>query len=87
MKVRSTNIDFCHHTNNIEYIRFLLNTYTVEQLENSIIKEIEIDYINQSFEGQILDIYKKTVGNKDIFEIKCQEKSIVKGEIVFGTNF
>ena len=87
VKVRSTNIDFCHHTNNMEYIRFLLNTYTVEELENSIIKEIEIDYINQSFEGQILDIYKKTVENKDIFEIKCQEKSIVKGEIVFGTNF
>lgn len=84
VKVKSTNIDFCHHTNNVEYIRFLLNTYSVEEIENAVIKEIEIDYINQSFEGQILDIYKKRVENKDIFEIKCEEKTIVKGEIVFG---
>lgn len=33
VQVKYTNIDFSRHTNNIEYIRFLLNTYSVKELE------------------------------------------------------
>ena len=29
--VKSTNIDFCHHTNNVEYIRILSNMYSVKK--------------------------------------------------------
>jgi len=25
--VRSTSLDYCYHTNNIEYVRFVLDTY------------------------------------------------------------
>lgn len=81
--VKSTNIDYCHHTNNVEYLRFLMNTYSVDELEKNRIKEIEISYINQSFEKETLEIYRKSEKNKDIFEIRNGDKKIVKGEIVF----
>lgn len=80
--VRSTNIDFSCHTNNVEYVRLLLNTYSVEELLNNRIKEIEVCYIGQSYENDVLQIYKSTDGNKDILIIKKADKSIVKCEIV-----
>lgn len=80
--VRSTNIDFCRHTNNVEYIRFLINTYSVAEIENNPIKEIEICYINQSFEGDTLDIYKSELQNKDLLKICKDDKTIIKCEII-----
>ena len=80
--VRSTNVDFCHHCNNVEYLRFLLNTYSVEELENYPIKEIEIGYANQSFEGETLDIYKLQNQDKDVLIIRKEDKVIIKCEIL-----
>ena len=80
--VRSTNIDFCHHCNNVEYLRFLLNTYSVAELENNPIKEFEICYANQSFEGDTLDIFKMLNQDKDILIIQKEDKVIIKCEIL-----
>ena len=75
--VRSTNIDFCHHCNNVEYLRFLLNTYSVAELENNPIREFEICYANQSFEGDTLDIFKMKNQDKDILIIQKEDKVII----------
>ena len=83
IKVRLTNLDYSIHTNNVEYIRFILNSYKLEDLSKKEIKEISINYINQSYEGQTLDIYKETVNNIDTFTIKCNGTNIVKATIVF----
>lgn len=80
VQVRSTNIDFCHHTNNIEYLRFLLATYSVDEISRSF-KEIQVDYINQSFENEELEIYKSTKDNVDSFVIRRGDTDIVKCEI------
>ncbi len=83
LQVRSSNIDFVHHTNNLEYIRFIINTYTVAQLESNPIKEIEILYISQSFENDILGIKKASQDDKDIFVIDKDNQPVVKCEIVY----
>ena len=83
VRVRSTNIDFFHHTNNLEYIRLILNTYTVQELENREIKEIEIVYVNQSFENDVLDIKKSSFVDKDLIIIEKDEKIVVKCEIIY----
>ena len=80
--VRSTNIDLCHHCNNVEYVRFLLNTYSVEEMEKCPIKEFEICYANQSFEGDTLDIFKTQNQSKDIMMIRKEDKVIIKCEIL-----
>ena len=43
--VRSTSIDYCHHTNNTEYVRFVLNTFGVNELKAKPISEFEIHYL------------------------------------------
>lgn len=67
--VRSTSLDYCYHTNNIEYVRFMLNTYGIEQFKNHEPEILEIHYGNQSFEGEKLDINKLTTEDGDLFSI------------------
>lgn len=80
--VRSTNIDFCRHTNNVEYLRFLLNTYTVAELVGSPIKEIEVNYVNQSYEGDALTVHKLVSDIRDLLSIKKDGQTVIKCVII-----
>lgn len=73
VRVLSTNIDYCSHTNNIEYVRFMLNTYSVKELAVNEIEKIEIHYGMQTFENDILSICKSGEDNHDFFAV-CSEK-------------
>lgn len=81
--VRSTNIDMSLHTNNVEYLRFILNTYSVKQLQDKPIREIQIRYVNQSFENDVLSVMKATVNNKDVFLIKSKDSDVIRCEVTF----
>lgn len=81
VRVRSTNIDMSHHTNNLEYLRFILNTYSVGELETRPIREIEVVYASQSFENDLLDV-KKLCAGKDIVLLENNSKPVIKCEIL-----
>ena len=83
VKVRSTNVDHSHHTNNLEYLRFVMNTYTVAELEAKSIKEMEIVYANQSYENDVLDVLKARNADRDLIALQKDGKPVVKCEIVF----
>ena len=84
VRVGSTNIDMSQHTNNVEYIRFILNAYTVKELRAKPIRELEIRYINQSYENDVLTVYKQSRSDdKDVLLLKCVDKDVVKCEILF----
>ena len=83
VQVKYTGIDFSRHTNNIEYIRFILNTYSVRELEARPVKEMEITYTNQSFEDDVLTIRKGSLEGKDVFMLQKEDKVVVGSEIVF----
>ena len=65
---RSMDIDYCQHTNNIVYIRHILNQYSTSQIKHNPIKAIEIQYVGQTFEGDKLDIYRCGQNN---YSIRC----------------
>ncbi len=80
--VKFTNIDYLHHTNNVEYIRFILNTYSVKELLSKPIRDIEICYINQSFEGEKLLVNKQlNPDNSETFSIHRDSTLIMKAKI------
>lgn len=83
VKVRSTNIDHSHHTNNLEYLRFIMNTYSVEELEGRIMKEMEVVYASQSYENDTLHVLKKEYGDRDLIVLQKDGKPVIKSEIVF----
>ena len=83
VQVKYTNVDFSKHTNNIEYIRFILNTYSVQELEEKPIKEMQVSFLDQTFENDILTIYKGNFGERDIFTLQKEDKAVVRSEIIF----
>lgn len=59
--VRSIDIDLVQHMNNAAYIRTLMGAFSTEELTEKPIKEIEIAYKTQSYEGETLTIkYRDT---------------------------
>lgn len=82
VKVRSTNIDLCKHCNNVEYMRFLFNTYNVAQLTNLCAKEVEVCYMAQSFEGDELTVHKKSLPDREILSVRRNGSTVIKCCIV-----
>ncbi len=79
--VRTMNLDYCSHTNNIEYVRFILNTYPSEELRERAIEHIEVHYTGQTFEGDVLDIGRLGRDGRELFFITCRGKPIVSCSI------
>ena len=80
--VRSTNIDCWRHANNVEYMRFIFNTYSVEELLSRPIKELEVNYVSQSFEGDTLSIHKRATDTCDLFAITKSAATVIKCKVV-----
>ena len=59
--VRLTDIDMNNHTNNIIYSRIIMDTFSVDYMKLHTLKEFEIDYVNQSMEGDVIKVYQKEV--------------------------
>ena len=83
VQVRSTNIDHSHHTNNLEYLRVIMNTYSVAELEARAIQEVEIVYASQTYEGDVLSVQKEAHEDRDWLVLQTDGKPVVKCEIVF----
>jgi len=67
VKVRTSNIDYAGHTNNVEYVRLLLNTFTLDEWRGQITpRELQIAYLNQSFLGDELAIFCEVRKYEDI---------------------
>ena len=78
VKARSTNIDFCRHVNNVEYLRFIFNTYSVQELISRPIREMEVNYVNQSYENEILSVHKSTTDSSDLLAITKASATVIK---------
>ena len=46
--VRSADIDYCHHTNNVAYVRYFVNQIGVDDLIENPVKAIEVQYVAQT---------------------------------------
>lgn len=75
--IRSSDIDVTHHTNNVTYITMLLDTFTVKELEDMVLKDVEVSYLNESFEAETLSIYRKTKDDGYHFSIKKDDGKVV----------
>ena len=79
--IQSTDIDLNNHTNNMIYNYMALNAFSCEELKSFSIKEYEIYFVNESYEGDVIDIYKKKLKNVYYIEGKIQDKTIFKSVI------
>ena len=57
-KVLPQHIDMSHHMNNIEYVKLALNVFSASDLELCIPSALEIHYLGESKEGQIMRVFR-----------------------------
>lgn len=62
-RVRSTDVDMGRHMNNTAYIRMLLDTFTMEELESIEPKELEICYKQACYGGEELTVCRRATDN------------------------
>ena len=74
-----TSVDFYKHTNNLEYIRFMLATLSLDYIVNHNIVDFEIHYISETHCGDRLTIYRKEVEDGGVyFQINRGESVMIK---------
>ena len=77
VKVRTSNLDMSNHTNNIEYLRFILNTLTPEALDSREMRGLELHYGAQSYVGQTLDIRSTPTEDGTLYTIERDGQNIL----------
>lgn len=77
-QIRATDIDINVHTNNLKYNTMALDAFSVEELKSFSVKEYEIHFVNESHEGDTIDIYKKKVGNCFYLCGRAEEKVVFR---------
>ncbi|MBQ8615422.1 MAG: hypothetical protein IJ415_02530 [Clostridia bacterium] len=81
--VRSTDVDINNHTNNLRYNFMALDAFSVEDLKSIDMKEYEIYFVNESYEGDKIDVFKKRVKNYYYVEGRIQDKTIFRAVIKY----
>ncbi|MCQ2516646.1 MAG: thioesterase [Saccharofermentans sp.] len=81
-KVYASDTDFTDHTNNVRYVKFLMNTFDTSFYDENQITGFEIQFAKESKQDDILDIYRKeTSGNEYSFLINKGDEAIIKAVI------
>ena len=76
--VRSTDLDVNNHTNNLRYNYIALNTFRADELCALDIKEYEIHFVSESYEGDNIRVYRKKQRNLHYIEGRVEDKSIFR---------
>lgn len=82
----ANDIDYSEHTNNISYIRYIMDTLDLNFFDNNIIKDFEIYYLHESKEGEAIDIYRKINNNEMIYLLKKDDSDIIRARISYIKN-
>ena len=80
--VKSEDIDFLQHTNNVSYIRHIMNTYTVQELRERPVRTIEVRYAGQTHEGDTLSIRRAEHDGRELFDVVHGDTVAVEAEII-----
>ena len=73
-KVFLTDIDYSRHTNNVSYVKFIMNTLSSEFIDRYQITDFEIHYINGLFKIQIPTLPSR--GIKKDSDLKAIEDAV-----------
>lgn len=63
-KIRYTDLDKTGHMTNLKYIDLFLNAFDSSFYDKFRIREFELHFLNQCYEGETLNVYQKLSGEK-----------------------
>ena len=75
--IRSVDIDLGGHMNNVNYIRAAIGCFSSREMNSSRIREIEVQYISQTYEGETLTFRRRPKeGGMDIGALNEEGKTM-----------
>lgn len=81
--VQPSDIDFTNHTNNTMYVKYMMNSINTDFWLNKQITDFEIQFLKESKEGEILEIYRKEENGRINFLLKRNDDEIAKGSLKY----
>lgn len=86
-KVYASDTDFTDHTNNVRYVKFLMNTFDTSFYDERQVTDFEIQFAKESKQDDILDVYRKETNSDEYsFLIKNGDEIIIKAVVVSKSN-
>ncbi len=79
VKVRYSDIDFNQHANSARYIKWQIDSYTLDIFKEKNIKRFDINFVQEVLFGEKLEVFKEERGNEHYFDLKNESgRSICK---------
>lgn len=85
--IRSVDIDRGGHMNNVNYVRAMLGCFTCEEIQEMDIKEIDMHFLLQCYEGETISFVKRAIDDKKM-EIGAfnEDKKLVFAACLYTAN-
>lgn len=81
-KVFASDTDFTHHTNNVRYVKFIMNTFEESFYDEKKVKGFEIQYAKETRANDSLDVLRKETSDTEYsFLIKTGDEAAVKAKL------
>lgn len=79
VKVRYSDIDFNQHANSARYIKWQLDSYNLDMFKDKQVKRFDINFVQEVFFGEKLEVYKEEKENMHFFDLKNENgRSVCK---------
>src|SRR6056297_608688 len=86
-KVVYSDIDINHHVNNVKYIEWILDMYSLEYLKNNCLNKFEINYKHEAEFGEKIELKAKYQNENHVFLALNEEgKEIFRAYMVWEKN-
>ena len=72
-KVVVSDIDMNQHVNSMKYLQWAIDTLSLEEVMNSTIKRLDINYLKEALYNQNIEIYRTDIDNQKHFELRNEE--------------
>ena len=77
-KIGSTTVDMVGHMNNVEYVRYILDSYGSHDFDVRPVSRMDVHYIGQAYEGETIDLCRNSDGNADYVTVKREGKIVTE---------
>lgn len=82
--VRTCDCDHYFHVNNTKYADILMNAFSIAELKGKFAHSIQLAYIKQCKEGEVIDVCRKCDGEYEYIEGKVWGETRVQMKVAFN---
>lgn len=82
--IRTSDTDMNHHMNNAAYLRLVCDALPSSFWDRQRIREFDVQYVNESVEGETLDVLLELEEEAGAVQMKQGDKTLLKAAFLLG---